>query len=463
MVGRRGFARGRDKTRSMTEKNMTLLRTFKFIGVICTVCALSGVAYSQESAGPAAAESAPAVAASAAQSSSPSSVVEVEWEYIKTLAENKDDEVASAALGQLSDWLRFYPEEASSAEAQLLKARLHLRAGEYKVAVVDLLKHLYVYPQADSGPAAAKLLKDTIEKKAPKKIKQALVEIAFGPAESNVEQRLALLIERLSAKTGEELYEPVTAEFAEFFGRFPRYAGRDALQLALADYHLKKEEYLLARLGYEKMIQLYPLSPLRVKGEKALGDVLAVNIKDYAAAIKVYQAVAASFPGTVEAWASYLQLAVLCEKQKQYPLALSVYERIIGLYPDRAEAYEAFRSEARILRSEVASPKEAMVVLSRLADKYPGEKAVEALYLAAEIARNDIKDFEAEIKMYDRVVAEYPDKERAPRALLAAGQAYEKLKNRDKAKQYYTTIIEKFPDEPLAKKAQKYIVSLDSK
>jgi TolA-binding protein len=120
------------------------------------------------------------------------------------------------------------------------------------------------------------------------------------------------------------------------------------LQLVLGNLHLKKEEYLRARLAYEKLIAMYPDSRLLVKAKRSLADVLADNLKDYYGAISVYQEVAANYPGTEEAWAAYGQLARLSERQKKYGLAVEVYEKIIALYPETPAAYDAFQSEARI-------------------------------------------------------------------------------------------------------------------
>ncbi|HAH31145.1 MAG TPA: hypothetical protein DCL44_02405 [Elusimicrobia bacterium] len=394
--------------------------------------------------------------------SAPAGIMEVEWKFLKTHGEDKDENVASAVLAQLTDWLKLYSDSEYADEAQLLKARLHLRLGDYKSAIVDLFKHTREYPDSKSSLDARKILNETIEKKMDKKMKAVLGAISRTPETADKAQRLALFLEELSDKAGEALYEPSVEEFREFFSRFPLYSGRDGLQLVLGNLHSKKEEYLPARLAYERLISVYPDSRFLLRTKKLLGDVLANNIKDYNAAIKVYQNITSDFPGTGEAWAAYMQLAKLSERQSQYALAVEVYEKIIALYPEeKAEVYNAFVSEARILREEIKQPKEAVEVLNKLADKFKNGKAIDALYLAAEIARKDMKDLDAEVKMYDRIASDYPSQ--APKVFLAAGEAYEKNKNFDKAKEYYTKITEKYPEDPLAKKAQKYIASLTKK
>ncbi|MCX5786717.1 MAG: tetratricopeptide repeat protein [Elusimicrobia bacterium] len=394
------------------------------------------------------------------KAAAPAGIMEVEWKFLKTYGEDKDEDVAAAILVQLTDWLKLYPDSEYADEARLLKARLHLKLGDYKSAIVDLLKHTQEYPDSKFNADVRKLLNETIEKKIDKKTKPVLNEIATAPETGDKAERIALFLEKLADGAGEVFYVPAAAEFREFFSRFPLYAGRDGVQLVLGNLHSKKEEYLSARLAYERLIQVYPDSRFLLRAKSSLGGVLANNIKDYNAAIKVYQDIAANFPGTDEAWMAYRQLARLSEHQKQYPLAVDVYEKMITLYPDKTEVYTAFNSEARILRDEMSKPKEAVDVLGRLADKFKGGKAIDALYLAAEIARKDMKDLDTEIQMYDRIAADYPDNAQAPKAILTAGQAFEKNKNFDKAREYYTKITEKYPEDPLAKKAQKYFDSI---
>jgi TolA-binding protein len=407
--------------------------------------------------GSAAAPAAPAVS----KPVSADGLAAIEWDYFfKTSGESKDEDVLEAILPQLTAWLRTYPDNEFADEALLLKVNLNLKLGDYKSAVLNLIKLNQEYPGSESGAAASQLLSITADKKMGKKEKPVLLEISKAAGFTGRAEKLAYVLTEMSARFGQDFYAPLTAEFADFFVRFPSYAGRDALELALGQLHSQKKEYLQARLAYEKLVHVYPGSALMARAKRLLGDVLAENINDDLAAIKVYRDITENFPGTPEAWAAYLQLPKLTEKKKQYPLAVEVYENIIKLYPDTQEARAAYKAEARILREEMSKPAEAIAVLNRLADKYKDDKAVEELYLAAEIARKDIKDLDTEVKMYDRIAADYAGGKEAPKALLAAGQAFEKNKNNDKAKEYYEKIVKSYPEDSLAKKAQKYIDAL---
>ncbi|OGR41645.1 MAG: hypothetical protein A2X35_12265 [Elusimicrobia bacterium GWA2_61_42] len=455
---------------------MNRFKTLFLISGLAAACCPALAA--QEAAAPAAEEAAavPAEAPAAAVEAPPAvpaagpapaekktGLMDAEWEFLKTAGESKDEDALVIVLPQAADWLRAYPAAQYAGDALLLKAKLHLKLGDHRSALVALLRHSREYPQSASSAEAAKLFTETAEKKADKKTRPLLAALFKAPLTGDGEQELAALLEKLSAQAGETFYEALTAEFREFFSRFPAYAGNDGLRMALADLHLKKEEYLPARLAYEKMVRMHPASSMLPRVKLALGGVLANNLKEYEEAIKVYQDLTVAFPGSGEAWAAYAQLPKLMERQKKYQAAAEVYEQIITLYPDKEAAYESFTSQARVLREEMAKPGQAVTVLGRLADKYKGEKAIEALLLAAEIHRKDLKDSDGEVKMYDRIVAEYPSDPQAPKALYAAGEVYEKSLALDKAGEYYSKIIAKYADNSMAKKAQKRIDAMNGK
>jgi tetratricopeptide (TPR) repeat protein len=388
------------------------------------------------------------------------SVKEAEFGFLKASSASADKDVLKELLPQVEDWLQVHPAETESHEAQLLKASLRARLGDYKAAFTDLYRYFYEYPGAASAEEAKKLLADTAEKKADKKIKPVLFELAAADASGDTAGRLAVMLDKVSTLAGDYLYEPLLGEYRAFFRRFPAFPGSDMLLVSLGDLHRREKEYLRARLSYERMIAVYPASPLLGRAKVSLAATLADDIRDYDAAIAAYQDIADAFPGTAEAWTAYGRLPALAERRDKFDLAVAVYEKIIELYPDRAEAYSSFNAEARVMREEMKDPAGAIKVLGRLADKYKGEKAIEALFLAAEIARKDMKDPVAEIQAYDRIVAEYAADPAAPKALYAAGEAMEKMKDYEKARDYYSTIVGKYADDILSKKAQKRIDGL---
>ena len=421
-----------------------------------------------QSAAPAPAPAPAAAAAPAAPvyetvtaASAPSSQDASEWDYLKGIGASSDDKVLEIALPQVSDWLTVYPNSDYAPEAQLLKAQLHLKLGDWRGALTDLLKHFQAYPKASCSAAARKLFAETLRKKAGKSLRPVMEELAKAPDAGGADMNVSLLLEKLAVRAGEDFYKPLCAEFREFLTRFPDYAKNDEVRMALADLHLKNGEPLAARLEYEKLIRLCPASALQSRAKLALAGVLADELKEYDRAIEVYQDVTASYPGTPEAWKAYGRLPQLCERRRKYAEAVDVHERVIALYPDKEEAYAAFTAEARLLRSELDRPADAVAVLGRLADKYKGKRAIDAMWLAAEICRKDMKDAKCELKVYDRIAADYQSDPEAPKALYAAGTALEKIGDDSGAEAYYSKIADKYAESSFAAKAKKRISSME--
>lgn len=406
-----------------------------------------------------AAELMPGTGADVPKVISPSPLAAAEWDFLKNAGRDKDKDVLQIVLPQLSDWIAQNPGSPEAPQALLLKAEINFKLGEEEYALVDLLKYFRVYPDAPSF-AEAKILYEAVSKKADKAIKPALEQLLAVPADPSVNFSLSSLLESVSALAGKDYYEPLTAEYRAFFSRFPKYPRNDAVRISLAELHRLKGKHLAARLEYEKMIALHAESPLVSAAKKSLGDVLADNLKEYDRSIEVFRDIAASFPGTDQAWYAYSRLPALAEKQKKYELAVEIYEKIIELYPGRDEAVSSHFAEAELQRKKLDKYAEAVAVLNRLADKYKGPKAIEALLLAAEIYRKDLKDDAGEIRMYDRIAAEYGDDKEAPKALYAAGEIYFKAKDTDNARKYFDKMLMLYPEDPLSRKATSRVADI---
>lgn len=386
----------------------------------------------------------------------PVDTVSAEWKFLLETSAEKDEDVLEQLLAGISDWVARNPDGAG----QYLKASLRYRLGDYKGALIDLVHHFYEYPGSGSSEDAKKLFQEILDKKADKKMKPGLTALAAGVPAGDAAARLYDMLEKLPGAAGAPFYEPIMAQFRDYLNRFPGRPGNDKVAMSAADMHLNMKEYLAARLGYEKVIAMYPASPLIARAKLFLAVILADNLKEYDKAIKVFKDITVTLPGTDQAVAAYARLPELAEKQKQYQLAVDVYEEIIKLYPDKTEAYNAYVSEARVLREEMDKFPEAVAVLNRVADKYKDTSGVEALLLAAEICRKDMKDTAGEVRMYDRIAAEFKTDQAAPKALMAAGDVYEKLKDFEKARNYYETVKSSYPEDAQAKKAQKRLDGL---
>lgn len=419
------------------------------------------------------AESRPAAKAEARPAPKPAPVIpvwdsrtgapEAEWEFLRTFAAGDDKSVLQELLPQLGDWLARNPQHTAAPDAQLLKAGLQEKLGNYDFALLSLLKHLSLYPGSSSFEEAKKSFSALLERKGDKKTRPALEKLAAAPETASADFNLSALLRELSAQAGGEYYGALLDEYRYFFNRFPLYPGNDELRLALADLHAAEKKYLAASLCYEKIVKMHPSTPLLARVKLSLARTLDDNMREYDRAIAVYKDIAAGFPGTDQAWAAYMRLPELAEKQKQYKLAVETYEKVIELYPsEKEEVYSAYREEARVLRDRLDSYHEAVAVFNRIADVYPGERSVTALTDAAEVCRKKLKDSACEVKSYERLAKDNPQSKEAPEALYEAGEIFFKDKNVDRARDYYQKILELYPASSVSKKAEKRVAAIIS-
>ncbi len=376
-----------------------------------------------------------------------------EWSFLKEAGSSKDEDTLKLVLPELDDWLDRYPSYSAAPDAQMLKAMIHEELGCHRFALVDLLKYFQLYPGADGAAEARKFFEGILAKKGDKRTRAALEDASSAPATAAPDFNLAGLLKKLSERAGEAYYKPLLKEYRYFFDRFPDYPGNDVLRMSLASLDELNGRFLAASLVYEEMAKLYPSSPLMAAAKLALADTLSYKLKKYDRAIDVYEDIAASFPGTGEAWASYQRLPELAEKRKKYDLAVRTYEKIIALYPQKPEAYKAYVSEARVLRDKLDKYQEAVDALNRLADNYKDGRGLNALELAAKIYRKDLKNSDGEVKMYDRIASDYSASPEAPKALYQAGELFYEQKNSGKANWYFHKIMDLYPGSGEFRKA----------
>lgn len=404
-------------------------------------------------------QAAPAAAPAPAATEADDGSVSAEWKFFLETSSDKSEEVLKMLLEGVNDIISRNPDHGW----QYIRASMRYRLGDYKGAVIDLVRHFYEFPGSGTSEDAKKLFQEILDKKADKKSKPGLLELAKAVPAGDTADRVYAMLDMLPGKAGAPFYEPIMEEYRAFLNRYPGRPGNDKVAMDAADMHLNMKEYLKARVAYEKVIAVYPRSPRVPRAKLFLAVLLADNLKEYDRAIKVFRDITLTLPGTDQAKAAYARLPELAEKRDQYQLAVEVYEEIIRLYPDTPEAHKAYLAAARVLREELDKFPEAVAVLGRLADNYKDARGAEALMLAAEIHRKDLKDQAGEIKVYDRLAADFAKDPLAPKALLAAGEIHEKAKDYDKARVYYSAVTEKYQEDPLAKKAQKRLDGLLAK
>src|SRR3989338_4761477 len=130
---------------------MTKLTPLCLTAILALACALTSAAAAPKTA-----------------SVSATALADAEWDFLKTAVLDKKEDVLELVLQQLEDWLARNPEHFKAEEAQFLKADLHFKLGDYKFALVDLLKYFQVSPQGASLEDAKKLFIEIVVTKADK-------------------------------------------------------------------------------------------------------------------------------------------------------------------------------------------------------------------------------------------------------------------------------------------------------
>lgn len=383
-----------------------------------------------------------------------------EWDYLRTKAEDTRSEIAAAILPDLSRLLRSYPDAEFSSEALQLKSGLHLRLGDYREAIVSYLRLIHEDPGSVTAFKTQKALKDLTEKKAPRKLRAFFTEISQAEDGGEKASRMAALLERLTEPAGEFLYEPLAAEFEDFFGRFGVYPAADKLLLALGRLHTLAGKHEAAVLAYGKIPAVFPDSRLNPKAKRLTADVLADDLKEPDKAATLYQDVISRYPENPEAGLSYERLARIEERSKRYDQAVDIYRKIEKLYPNTEAALLAFQGEARLLQDRLGRPSDAISVYGKLADMFKGDPRARALKEAASIAGSQ-KDYSTQVELYRRIARDAPETSEAPEALYEAAEICEKrLDDPERAADFYDQLALKYPAHKLAKKAKRRARSL---
>ncbi|MBI5629779.1 MAG: tetratricopeptide repeat protein [Elusimicrobia bacterium] len=425
--------------------------------------------YAQESApAEAQASTAAAPAAAAALPAVGSSMVrnaEAEWKFLRETADEERVEVIDAAIEDLDVFVEQHPDSPNRADALFILASLRQKKGDYKPAMVDLLKLLHEYPGSKMSLQAKSAFLDLAEKRLNRKLKPAAGELVRTPEAESAAERLALLLEKLSTSMEDSLYEPTALEIRRFQMRFQDYPGLDKLQWSLAQLQERSAKYAAALLSYRKLLSVYQDSPYRSKAQFAMGSLYAERLRDYKKAIEAYQELVDKYPGSGDVLPALEQTAQLfSEKLRQYELAVEVEQRIVKLFPKTPGALKAFQDMARLQRDRLGRPLEAIETYKRVAEQFRAHEGVQALQSAAAIARKDLKDYNMEIELRRKIAEDFAADREASQELYSVAEIYEgDLNDVDKAIEVYREVSSKFPGTKASGKAESRAAKLEKR
>lgn len=334
---------------------------------------------------------------------------EQELQFLKEKARGADSDLQKAVAVDLELFADAHAQADYAPEALAELARLQQRLNDSS-ALVTWLRIVYEFPSATQAKAARASFLEGAGAKLPKRLKDSVEALAKGAESSDAADRLATLVERLAGPAGDSLYGPALTLAARVDRRFPDYAGGDRVALSRGRLLERPQDWPAALLQYQRLLALYPASPLRPQALWAQGTVLADHVKDYRAAAAVFLELADKHQDSAQATPALERAGqLLADKLKQYEPAVEAYRKLVQRYPGTEAARRSLQEEAKLERGRLGNPAQAAKTLEALAEMFPKHpEAPEALYEAAQIFEDDLKDEKKAVAEYKQVAEKFP-------------------------------------------------------
>lgn len=359
-----------------------------------------------------------------------------------------------------------HPDLPETAEVFYLKAQVHRRMEAYPATAVDLLMLLAAYPDSVWHNEANKQLKELAAdqlKKQAGTIKDLTQKARAVQGERD--QRLAAYLADVGKTVNEPVFAPaLIAESTLFLMSNRNFLDEDVIEHALAKQAALTDDQI-AIAHFNKLLLLYPDSPLRPDSLLSLANVQRKGLKQFDRAGKTYDQLIEQYPASPEAKSGHLALAKMYEEEVfNYPNALKAYDAIVAKYNDDPIVLLSLRAMAQIYQSRVSQPAKAVERHIRISETFKGKDALDALNTAEGIAVFTLRDWKTAMEINDRIIALVPGSNDAIKALFANADITDaNLKDKEQAKKRYAEVITKHPEHALAKEAQKRITAMESK
>ncbi len=170
-----------------------------------------------------------------------------------------------------------------------------------------------------------------------------------------------------------------------------------------------------------------------------------VEAKDYRGAIEIYQSIADSKPGTVEAREAQLAIGKLSIERLNQPAAgVKAYEAIIAEAPESDQAAEAhYRLGMHYYRE--TDFKTAQIQFDTIVNRFPQLELSHNAQLMLAKSYEESQEFEQAVEVFDNFANRNPRSERAAQAIANKARIQrEHLKNEDEAKRTYQSLVKRY-------------------
>ena len=366
-------------------------------------------------------------------------------------------------MNEMQSFTERFPDFPETAEVFHLMAQVHLRTDNYSAAALDWLVLRTAYPNSSFNKEAGKQLQalaaDDLKKHAETlKTWSAQVDKLKGERE----ERLANMLKYLGGNTEKDFASSIADACASFLVSNQSWLQEDVIEHAYARQAILLDAQI-ALYHLEKMLALYPASPLRADSILSIGDVQRKSLKAFEPAAKSYAKLIEQFPDATETKQAYESLAAMYdEDMRDYPKALKTYDTIVKKYKDEPIVLRALRAMANIQQNKSSQPAQAIESNIKIAEIFKGADGLEALLVAERIANFTTRDWKVAIDINNRIITLSPQHEEAVKAQFNNADITEnKLNDKESSKKMYEDFVAKYPGHSLAKDANRRLEAIN--
>lgn len=380
------------------------------------------------------------------------------------LMSSSSNPIDAELLAEMHRFTERFPDFPETAEVFHLMAQVHQRTDNYPAAAIDWLTLRAAYPDSPFNKEAAKQLQalagDDLKKHA-NTLKTMTVQLDKLHGER--EERLATMLRYLGGNTEKDFAAPIADACASFLVSNQSWMQEDVIEHALARQSMLLDAQI-ALYHFDKMLALYPSSPLRADSMLSIGDVQRKSQRAYDQAAKSYAKLIEQFPDSAETKQAYELLgAMYDEDMRDYPNAIKTYEAVVARYKDDPIVLRALRSMANIQQNKSNQSVRAIESYLKIADIFKGPEGLEALLAAERIAALNTRDWKTAIDINNRIIAFSPQHEEAIKAQFKNADITEnELNDKEAARKLYAEFVAKYPNHALSKDANRRIEAINN-
>ncbi len=393
------------------------------------------------------------------------------YQYLLTLIEEesesrffwKNEELPELKINELSLYLETYLPDLNSGEVLIRLGRVYEDQKATDKAKLTYLKYLFYFPESSNLSYIKEQIRKLAEKY-PDSRDSILYDYLSDDYRKSIQGSPRFKVIRAMADLGypggETLFDREMRQY-QVESRYNRNIDKALYWYAeiLQDQKLSRS----AIWQLEKIIKVYPESPMVPRAMFTSAEIYRHNLKDSRTALETLKTLSDRFPEHNLAPAALLMRGDIYEKEmKDQVAALTEYEQVQDRYAASRDAVAALKNMGRIYQSLSKSPELALKQYTKIKNDYGmySDDAADAIVTIAGLHEKQ-GDYSMAVEEIEELYNRYPDyTEVADQLLKAAGFLEKQLSNPDKAITFYEIIVSEYPDTSASSKARKALNKL---